>query len=181
MEDSGDRSRSRSESALPSCEDIASDVAADVGQAEVAAAVAVRQPLVIEAHEVQDRGVQVVDVHAVLDRLHPQFVRRAVNHAAFNAPAGQPHRETQAMVVAALGSFGVRCPAEFTAPDDQGVVEQAAGFQIRQESGDRLIALLGVFPVPRDVFVVVPGLIVPVIDLNDTDPALHQSRAIKQA
>ena len=48
-------------------QDLARHAAAHVGQAEVAAAVAVGQPLVIEAHQVQDRGVQVVDVHAVLD------------------------------------------------------------------------------------------------------------------
>ena len=43
------------------------DVAVDVGQAEVAAGVAVGQPLVVEAEQVQDRGVQVVDVDLVLD------------------------------------------------------------------------------------------------------------------
>ena len=56
-------------------------VPVDVGQAEVAAAVAVRQLLVVEAHQVQDRRVQVVDVDAVLDRVEAELVGRAVDHA----------------------------------------------------------------------------------------------------
>jgi len=43
----------------------------DVGEAEVAPAVAVGSFLVVEAHQVQDRGVQVVHMHPVLDRLKP--------------------------------------------------------------------------------------------------------------
>ena len=39
----------------------------NVGQAEVAAAVAVGQSFVVDAHEVEDRGVEVVDVDLVLD------------------------------------------------------------------------------------------------------------------
>ena len=37
------------------------DFALDVGQAEVPAVVKIGQPLVIEAQQVKDRGVQVVD------------------------------------------------------------------------------------------------------------------------
>ena len=42
-------------------QDVVHHPAVDVGQAEVAAGVAVGQPLVVEAEQVQDRGVQVVD------------------------------------------------------------------------------------------------------------------------
>ena len=69
-------------------EDLAGDAAADVGEPKVAAAVAVGQPFVIQAHEVQDRGVQVVNMHAIFDRLHAQFVGRTVNEASLDAPAG---------------------------------------------------------------------------------------------
>ena len=43
------------------------NVAVDVGEAEVAAAVAVGEALVIEAEEVEHGGLQIVDVDAVLD------------------------------------------------------------------------------------------------------------------
>ena len=44
-------------------DDLASDLAGDVGQSEVSARIAVGQPLVVEPQEVQDRRVDVVEVH----------------------------------------------------------------------------------------------------------------------
>ena len=65
--------------------------------------------------------------------------------------------------------------AELAAPDDQRLVEQAAGLQVRQQRGDRTVALLGMVAVLGDVGVVVPGLVVAVIDLDDPDAALDQA------
>ena len=49
-------------------------VAADVGQPLVAALEEVRQLAVVEAEELEDRGVEVVDVHAVLDGAEAELV-----------------------------------------------------------------------------------------------------------
>ena len=59
-------------------QDVPDHVAVNVGQAVVAAAVAVGQLLVVEAHQVQDRRVQVVDVDLVLDGVPAELVGRAV-------------------------------------------------------------------------------------------------------
>src|SRR6202021_1969914 len=59
-------------------EDRSHDVAADVGQAEIAAGVAEGQPLVVEAECVQDRRLQIVHVHAVFDDMEAQVVGLAV-------------------------------------------------------------------------------------------------------
>ena len=83
------------------------DVAFDVGQAEIAAGVAVRELLVVEAHEMQDRGVQVVDVDAVFDGFEAELVGRAVDVSAADAAAGHPHREAVVVVVAAV-DFALR-------------------------------------------------------------------------
>ena len=56
-------------------------VAVDVGQAEIAAGVAIGQLLVVEAEQVQDRGVQVVDAGRVLNGLEAEIVGRAVDRA----------------------------------------------------------------------------------------------------
>ena len=42
-------------------DDVVHDLAGDVGQPEVATAVLVGQPLVVDPHEVEDRRVQVMD------------------------------------------------------------------------------------------------------------------------
>ncbi len=47
------------------CQPAIDDFAADVGQAEVAALIAVRQLEVVEAEQVQQRGVEIVHVNGV--------------------------------------------------------------------------------------------------------------------
>ena len=53
----------------------------DVGEAEVAALEAEGQLLVVEAEQVQDRGVEVVDVDAVFDGAEAEFVGLAEDGA----------------------------------------------------------------------------------------------------
>ena len=55
------------------------DLAVNVGQAEVAALEAVGQPCVIDAQEMQDRGVEVVDLDRVLDDVVGEVVGLAVH------------------------------------------------------------------------------------------------------
>src|SRR5262245_15766910 len=74
----------------PSGQDVADDVAMDVGQAEVAALELVGQPLVLNAEQVQHGCVQVVNVHDVVLGVVPELVGRAVADAALDAAAGQP-------------------------------------------------------------------------------------------
>ena len=85
-----------------SCENLADDVSTDVGQAEIAAGVAIGQLLVVQAQQVQDRRVQIVDVDLVFDGVIAVFVGGAVAHARLHAAAGQPHREAVGVVVAAV-------------------------------------------------------------------------------
>src|SRR5262249_6117572 len=72
----------------PSRQDALDHVAMHVGEAEVAPAVAERQLLVVDAHQVQDRRVQVMDVDAVLYGVDAQLVGGAVGQAALDAAAG---------------------------------------------------------------------------------------------
>ncbi len=52
-----------------------------VGQAEVAAGVAVGEAFVVEAHLVQQCGVEVVDVDSVLDGSRAEVIGAAVGQA----------------------------------------------------------------------------------------------------
>src|SRR4051812_29757940 len=76
-------------------EELTDDVAVDVGEAVVAAAVAIGQSLMIESHHVQDCRVQVVDVDLVLHGMPAEFVGRAVDMAGADPASGHPHRETK--------------------------------------------------------------------------------------
>ncbi len=125
------------------------DIAVHVGQPVVAAGVAVGEPLVVEAQQVQHRGVQVVDVDAAADHLVAEFVGLAVTEAAFHAAAGQKRRKAFGLVFAAVrldrrGAREILAPgraAEFAGPDDQRVVQQAAGLEVGNQGRDRLVGL----------------------------------------
>ena len=67
-------------------------MAVHVGQAVVAALELVRQLLVVDAEQVQDRRLEVVDVDGVLGDVVAEVVGRAVGDARLDAAAGQPAR-----------------------------------------------------------------------------------------
>src|SRR5579871_2110483 len=85
--------------------DFPGHLAMHVCQAEIAATVSEREPLVVEAHQVQHRGVQVVDMHPILDRLEAEFVGGTVHGSALDPAAGQPHAETETVMVAPRGTL----------------------------------------------------------------------------
>src|SRR5262245_49197653 len=65
----------------------------NVGQPEVPAGVAEGKPLVVQAHEVQECGVQVVDVDAAVFGVGAELVSDAVEVPALHPAARQPHGE----------------------------------------------------------------------------------------
>src|SRR5262249_45062713 len=103
-----------------SCEKGIYQFAVHIGQAEVAALETIGQLGVIEAQQVQERRVQVVNVDTVLDGVEAELVAFAEGKAGLGAAAGQPHREGVGMVVAAIAAaLHHRCAAELAAPDHQ--------------------------------------------------------------
>ena len=130
---------------LLSGEDGFDDLPVDVGEAVVTALKFIGQLLVIEAEEVEDGGLEVVDVDAVFDDVEADFIAFAVADAGFDAPAGHPEGVGVGVVVAApFGTVGEvaldeRGASEFTHPDDEGVVEETAVFEIGDQGGRCLI------------------------------------------
>src|SRR5207247_808732 len=57
----------------------------NVRQPKVATGISIGELLVVEAEQVQNGRVQIVDVYFVLDRFEPEFIRRAINCAAIHA------------------------------------------------------------------------------------------------
>ena len=109
----------------------ADDLSLHVGEAEVAALEAVLQAGVVEAEQVQQRRLQVVDMNPVVDHVEAEVVAGAERDAGLDAAAGQPHGEGVGVMVAAVtAALHHRRAAEFAAPDDQRVVEHAALLQI---------------------------------------------------
>src|SRR5579884_4447478 len=74
----------------------------DAGEPLVQSLELVREPLVVDAQAVQDRCVEIVDVHGLVHHVVAEVVRLAVDHAALDAAAGQPHAEIAGMVIPAI-------------------------------------------------------------------------------
>ena len=65
----------------------------NVGQTIVSTGVTVRQPLVVEPHQVQDRGVQIVNVHRFFNRLKTKLIGRPVGRTPLHSTPGKDHRK----------------------------------------------------------------------------------------
>src|SRR5439155_24669496 len=89
--------------------------------------------------------MEIVDVNGVFGHGHAQLVGSAIDRSALDAATGQQHRESGMMMVAAhfffLPVLGVWGAAKFSAPDDQSVLQHAAGFEVGDERGSGLIGV----------------------------------------
>src|ERR1043166_5052057 len=113
-------------------EHVLHDAAGDVGQAEAATQMTVRQALVVEAHEVEDRRVEVMDVDGVLDRVESVVVGRAEDEAALRAAAREDRRERADLVGStfARGAVLERRAPELARDHDERLLEHPVRFEI---------------------------------------------------
>src|SRR5438093_8318862 len=138
-------------------------MAIHVREAETAALVQIRESFVIDAEEMQDSRLQIVNVDRSrskgafvgidgvaigIGNVISVIICTAIGHARFDAAAGQPNGETAWMMIAAIivfGEFalGIAGPAEFTAPNDEGIVKHATSFEVFNQSGAGLIGFAG--------------------------------------
>ena len=82
-------------------EQLAHYISAHVSQPELAPLKFVSELGMIQTHQVQDRRVQVVNVHWVFSHVVPQLIRLAEGEARFDASSGEPHGKSSWMVIAA--------------------------------------------------------------------------------
>ena len=160
-------------------EDIADDVAVDIGETAVDACGAEGEFFVIDAHEVEDGGVEVVAPCDAFGGFAAEFVAAAVGGAGFDACAGEPCDEASAVVIAAGAALGEGRAAEFGGPYDEGVVEETALGEVFEESGDGAVDADGDgWEFGLDVAVIVPvvgGSLGTAPDLDDAGAAFDET------
>src|SRR5688572_27053484 len=97
----------------------------DICQAEVAAIEAIRQALMIQSKEMQDRRVHVVHVNLASLGVEAVLVGRAMDDAGFDAGAAEKLREAAGIVIAAGAvAFRVGSTAELAAPPDKRILKK---------------------------------------------------------
>src|SRR5579863_797438 len=83
-------------------DDVANHITRNIGQPEVAATVTVRKLCMVDSQQIENGGVNVVDMHRLVDHLPAEIIRRTVGHSALDPATGQPHRESVGIVIAAI-------------------------------------------------------------------------------
>ena len=72
----------------------------------------------IESQQVQDGGVHIVNMHAILDGVIAEFIGCAVDEPRLNPAARHPHRIAVGIVVATVSGLRNRRAAEFSTPNN---------------------------------------------------------------
>lgn len=94
------------------------------------------QTFMVESEQMENGGMQIIDVNLPIDAEIPEVIGGAMRHSALDPTPGHPHRESMMIVFAAISILSMRCSSEFSSPKNERVVEQAAGFQIGKQSCD---------------------------------------------
>lgn len=107
---------------VDSGQNLFNDLAVNVGQAEITSLETVGQTLVVDSQAMQDRCVQVMNVHGLVRDIIAEIVRLSMNHTRLDATAREPHSEIPWMVVATVivlrqCSLTVDSPPKLPAPD----------------------------------------------------------------
>ena len=121
----------------------------------------------VDAQKVKHRGVEIVDVHAILHDVVAVFVGLAVRRARLHAAAGHPDSEAPRVMIAAevaagfVEALAVVGAAKLAAPDHERVFEHAAAGKILHQRRCRLVSLLALRPdAAGQAAVVIPVLMV---------------------
>ena len=169
---------SRFESVSVLSEDRRNDLPVHIREAVVPALKQVGELFVVNSHDVQDRGLQVVNMDGVFDDVVPEVVRGAVGDPRLYAAARDPAGETARVVITTVISccqlsLRVIRSSEFAAPDDEGVIEQPALFEVGDQRVARAIDV-GTLPANSlgQIAVMIPA---GVIELDETNIPLGKA------
>src|SRR5581483_4917575 len=76
--------------------------AANIGKPEVPARMAVGEPCMIEPQAMQNRCLEIMDVHFIFDNIEAEVVGFTDRLAALYSAAGHPHTKCQRMMIASF-------------------------------------------------------------------------------
>ena len=146
------------------CNHIMHNFSMHIGQAIITTAVAIGQPLVVQAHEMQNRRMKIMHMDPIFNSRQAKLVSRTITEALLHAAPAHKRREPIVIVIAPLLAFRCRSPSEFTAPNHQCLVQKTTLLQVGDQRRDALIAGNGQLAMTVDDVAVscVPGDIVAV-------------------
>jgi len=88
----------------------------------------ISESLVIDTQEMHQSSLKIVDMNGVFSYIVAKIIGFAIGHSFFDPCSCHPYTKTFGVMIPAIIVFGqfplrIICPAEFSAPDDQGVFQ----------------------------------------------------------
>ena len=94
----------------------------NIRQTKITPIESVCELLVIHSQQMQYGSVDVMNHHAIFDRLVANFISCPVVHPTLDSTAGKPHRHRMRIVIATDGltrfTLGIRCSTKLTATNN---------------------------------------------------------------
>ena len=90
----------------------------------------------IEAKDMEDGGVQIVDMHFVVLGAQPDGIGAAVSHAAFHGATREDNAVPPRIMVPAGTLLAHGHAPEFATPNDERVLPQTACLEVIKQAGD---------------------------------------------
>jgi hypothetical protein len=107
-------------------EDLSDDGAVHIGQPEFATAIRERQALVVDPKQMEQGGVQVVDMNAILLRIKTILIGRTPGNPRPNTRTSHPPGECVRVVIPTIIPLSGRRPAKLRPPEDQRFLHQSS-------------------------------------------------------
>src|SRR5262245_31028323 len=88
---------------------------------------------VVQTQRLKQRGVQIINPDDLLHGTIAKLVGSAMRIASFEPASRQPERERMAVMIAPILALRDRQPAKFTGPKHNGLLQQAALFEVQNQ------------------------------------------------
>ena len=106
------------------------DPTVHIGETEITTGETIRQSLMIEPEQMENRGMQVVHMDLPVHGLVTNFVRLSIVESGLEPATCHQGREPARIVVATIGTLSEWRPPEFAAKPDERFVQQSARLQV---------------------------------------------------
>ncbi len=164
-------------------EQILQDVPVHVCQSAIDAILSDGQTGVIDSQQMQDGGVDIIDLSGVIaiEGFVAPFVGVSAGDATTDSTATEPVGKDIRVMVTSSGTLGGGHASEFCCPEDDGVIEESALSEVFDERGGADGHTHGQWSVVAlNIFVAVPvttweAVIVSAPDLNKSDASFQKS------
>ena len=132
----------------------------------------------VDSHLVKNRRLKIMDMNGLVGNVDAVVIGLAVGHSPTDSGTGQPVGKTIRMMVPSIILLGelalaIDRTAEFSTPDNKGVLEHPPLLQIEQQGRGRLVGVLALCPhLLRGIPMRVPAAMV---ELNKPNAPFRQA------